>query len=195
MPSNYPTARWNLEIPKNIAIWTIAHRWPLISLCSFLFWYELLPQTIQFLLFLCQFRNLSEEFQVLNHPNRKHIGNIDDSLKLSSITPMMHQFYIAHRKHWWTFDVTSITHPFFWCFSTLKPAMFHLLNINDSSMFIPKFGNQTSMIHESLMKHRCFEILYFVISDDLCFHRKHECFLKESSTNHQWNIIVSGIST
>ena len=53
---------------------------------------------------------------------------------LSSITSMMHQFYIEHRKHWWIFDVTLMFHPYFQCFSTLKPAIFHLLNINKSSM-------------------------------------------------------------
>ena len=31
-------------------------------------------------------------------PSREHISNIDDSLKLSSKTSMMHQFYIEQRK-------------------------------------------------------------------------------------------------
>ena len=31
-------------------------------------------------------------------PSREHFGNIDDSLRLSSETSMMHQFYIEHRK-------------------------------------------------------------------------------------------------
>ena len=66
--------------------------------------------------------------------SREHIGNIDDSLMLSSLTSMMHQFYTEHRKHWWIFDVTLVFHLCFQCFSTLKPAMLHLLNINDSSI-------------------------------------------------------------
>ena len=57
---------------------------------------------------------------------------------LSSITSMMHQFYFEQRKHWqlveWMNDVTLMFHPCFRCFSTLKPAIFRLLNINDSSM-------------------------------------------------------------
>ena len=69
-----------------------------------------------------------------HHHSREHIGNIDESLKLSSITSLMHQFYIEHRKHWWIFDVTSRLHLCFQCFSKLKPTMFHLLHINDSSM-------------------------------------------------------------
>ena len=48
-------------------------------------------------------------------PSREHIGNVDDSLMLSSITSMMHRFYIEHRKHWWIFDVTSMFHPCFQC--------------------------------------------------------------------------------
>ena len=40
------------------------------------------------------------------------------------------------------------------------------------------------------MKHRCFEILCFVIIDNLhCFHRNHQCFLKESSMNHKFSKI------
>ena len=46
-------------------------------------------------------------------PSREHIGSIEDSLMLSSITSIMHQFYIEHRKHWWIFDVTSMFHPCF----------------------------------------------------------------------------------
>ena len=275
------------------------------------------------------------------YPSRGQIGNIDDSLMLSSITSMVHQFYIEHRKRWWIFDVTSRFHPCFHCFSTLKPAMFRQKNINESSMkhrriingtmmnhrwrnsyfylfyaefkamklqifhikstfpiplsknicqkfnlrskrkikgilsenvlagvlktrfyvsigsfwdqtvtelgrgspvsvgnyimisqddtklvetwflsvslyfakvpsvlmrttflvpsnfhilghtfffgmFMPNFGNQTSMMHELLMKYRCFEILCFVIIEDLlCSRQNHQCFLKESATNHQ----------
>ena len=63
------------------------------------------------------------------YPSPEHIGNIDDSLMLWSITSMMHEFYIEHRLHWWTFDIVSRLHPCFQCFSTLKPATFHLLNI------------------------------------------------------------------
>ena len=34
------------------------------------------------------------------YPNRgEHNGNIDDSLLMSPITLMIHQFYIEHRKH------------------------------------------------------------------------------------------------
>ena len=36
---------------------------------------------------------------LLQCPSREHINNNDDSLMLSSITSMMHQFYIEHRKH------------------------------------------------------------------------------------------------
>ena len=32
-------------------------------------------------------------------PSRKHIGNIDDSLMLSTITSMMHELYIEQRTH------------------------------------------------------------------------------------------------
>ena len=38
-----------------------------------------------------------------------------DWLMLSSITSMMHQSEIKHRKHWWIFDVTSMFHPCFRC--------------------------------------------------------------------------------
>ena len=48
---------------------------------------------------------------------------------MSSITSIMHQFYIEHRKHWWILDITSMFHPSSKCFCTLKPAMFHLLDI------------------------------------------------------------------
>ena len=81
------------------------------------------------------------------HPSREHIGNIDDWLKLSSETSMMHQFYIEHRKHWWIFDVTPMLHPCFRCFSTLKPTMIHLLNINHPSRFHRWIINQTIMNH------------------------------------------------
>ena len=69
-------------------------------------------------------------------PSREHIGNIDDLSKLSSITPMsmMHPFYIEFRKPCQIFEVISMIHPCFQCFSTLGPAMFHLLNMNDSTM-------------------------------------------------------------
>ena len=68
-----------------------------------------------------------------NYPSRERIGNINDSL-MSSIISMMHQFYIENRKHWWIFDVTSMFHLCFQCFSAVEPTMFHLLNINESSM-------------------------------------------------------------
>ena len=71
---------------------------------------------------------------LFHNPNREHVGDIDDSLMLSSIKSMIHQLYIKYCKNWWIFDVISMFHPCFQCFSTMKPAMFHLLNINDSSM-------------------------------------------------------------
>ena len=62
----------------------------------------------------------NEVFQKLsNCPSRKHIDNIDDSLMLWSITSLMRQFYLKHRKHWWLFDVTSMFHPHFQVFSHL----------------------------------------------------------------------------
>ena len=36
---------------------------------------------------------------VRDNPSREHIGNIDDSLMLSLITSIMHQFFIEHCKH------------------------------------------------------------------------------------------------
>ena len=66
---------------------------------------------------------------------------------LSSLALMIHQFYIEHRKHWWIFDVTSMFHTCFQCFSTLKPAMFRLFSINDSLM------KHRWIINESMMKH------------------------------------------
>ena len=68
------------------------------------------------------------------YSSRKHINNTDDSLLLSSITSKMHQFYIEYRKHWWTFDDTSIFDSGLQSLSMLKPANFHLLNNDDSSM-------------------------------------------------------------
>ena len=62
-------------------------------------------------------------------------------------------------------------------------------------VLLPKFWNDTSMIHESFMKYRCFETLCFLIINDFqCFHRNHQCFVEESSTNHQRNVNVSKIS-
>ena len=65
--------------------------------------------------------------------SREHFDNTDDSLMLSSITSMMHQFYIKHRNYWWRFDVTSLCHPWFDCLSTFMPTLFRRININDSS--------------------------------------------------------------
>ena len=65
------------------------------------------------------------------YPTRERILNSDGSLMFSSLTSKMHQFYIEHRKHWWVFDAKSMFHPCFQCFSTFKPTMFRLLNIND----------------------------------------------------------------
>ena len=39
------------------------------------------------------------------YPSREDIVNINDSVMLSTITPVMHQFYIKNRKHWWFFDI------------------------------------------------------------------------------------------
>ena len=77
-----------------------------------------------------------------------NIVNFDDSFMLSSIKSMKHQFYIEHRKHWWLFDVTPIFHPCLKCFSTLKPMMFPLININNSSM------KHWWIINETMMNHR-----------------------------------------
>ena len=82
----------------------------------------------------CQYPTLEIIHSIAGQPTREHIGNIDDSLLLSSIASMMHQFYIDHRKHWWIFDVTLMFRPCFPCFFAFKPAMFHLLNINNSSI-------------------------------------------------------------
>ena len=63
------------------------------------------------------------------NPTRAHNANIDDSLMLSSITSMMHQFHIDHRKHSYI-NVSSMCS----IFSTLKPAMFHGIDIDESSI-------------------------------------------------------------
>ena len=91
--------------------------------------------------------HLSFTITILLPQSREHIGNIDDSLMLSSITSMMHQFYIEHRKHWWIFDVTSMFQLCFQRFSTLRPAMFHLVNVNDWSKKHRWFISETMMNH------------------------------------------------
>ena len=91
-------------------------------------------------------------------PSRKHIGSIDDPLMLSSITSMMHQFYIEHRKQWWIFDVTSTFHPCFQCFSTLKATISHLIGINDSSMKYRWIINRTMMNHR--WRNSCVYVFY-----------------------------------
>ena len=73
------------------------------------------------------------------YPSREHIGNIDDSLLLSSITSLMHQFYIEHRKYWWIFDLTLMFHPCFQCFFYIEtsdvPSTKHQWFIDETSMF------------------------------------------------------------
>ena len=113
--------------------------------------------------------------QISHYPSREHIGNIDDSLMLSSITSMMHQFFIEHRKHWWIFNVTSMFHLCFQCFSTMKPTMFHLLSINDSSMF------HRWIINEPMMNNRWRNSYVYVFYDWIQRHKT-----KESS-----NFIIS----
>ena len=65
---------------------------------------------------------------------REYIANMDDSSILSSMTSMMQQFYIEHRKHLWLFEVTSVFQPCFQCFPTFKPAIFGLVHFNETMM-------------------------------------------------------------
>ena len=99
------------------------------------------------------------------HPSQEHIGNVDESLMLPSITSMMHQFYIEHRKHWWTFDATILFHPCFQCSSTLKPVIFHLLNINDSSI------KHRWIIDETMMNNRWRNSYLYVLDGRTPIHK------------------------
>ena len=93
--------------------------------------------------------DLGSCFVLFGNPSRKHIGNIDGSLMLSSITSMMRQFHIEHR-----------TLMSFWCYNNvssmfsmllhieLHRVIFNLININDSSM------KRRWIINEKLMNNR-----------------------------------------
>ena len=96
------------------------------------------------------------------NPRREHTDNIDESIMLSSKTSMMHQFFIQYCKHWWFFEITSMFHPYFKCFShwshrysTYSP-MKNRWNINEE---IAPFTS--SMAELQAMKLRIFQISSF----------------------------------
>ena len=88
--------------------------------------------------------------------SQKLIVNIDYSSMLSSLTLMMHQFYIKPRKHWWFLDVRPMFHPCFQCFSTLKPKMFHrLTSMIHSWKFDKSSIKQQWITNEEITRFRC----------------------------------------